>query len=116
MANRVKLAQLILRLGLIIVFLYAAIGSFTNPNDWIGYLPPFATKFVPPDLLLKIFSAYELLLALWLISGKFMRYAGAIAALTMLGIIASDAKLFAITFRDVAIATGAVALAVLSDR
>ena len=113
MGNKVKLAKLVLRLGLIAVFLYAAVASFVTPIDWIGYLPQ--TKMVPAPLLLKIFSAYELLLALWLLSGKYLRYAGALSALTMLGIIVADAKLFAITFRDVAIATGAVALALLSD-
>jgi uncharacterized membrane protein YphA (DoxX/SURF4 family) len=114
-ANKVKLAKLVLRLGLIAVFLYAAISSFVSPNDWIGYLPSIATKIVPGAMLLKVFSVYELLLSLWLVSGKYQRYAGALAALTMLGIIASDAKLFAITFRDLAIASGAVALAILSD-
>jgi len=115
MLNKVKLAKLVLRFGLAVVFAYAAVASFVSANDWIGYLPHFATNIVPAPVLLKVFSAYELLLALWLVSGKYMRYAGIVAALTMVGIIVSDATLFAITFRDVAIGTGAVALAILAD-
>lgn len=115
MPKKVKLAKLILRFGLVVVLAYAALASFASPNDWVGYLPHFATNLVPAATLLKIFSLYELLLALWLVSGKYMRYAGIVAALTMVGIIISDAALLAITFRDVAIGTGAVALAVLAD-
>ncbi|HEY2004090.1 MAG TPA: DoxX family membrane protein [Candidatus Saccharimonadia bacterium] len=115
MAAKVKLAKLILRLGLAAVFLYAAAGSLASPQDWVGYLPAFATNIAPAGILLKIFSAYELLLALWLVSGKYLRYAGILSALTMLGIILTGLKLLAITFRDLAIATAAIALAVLSD-
>ena len=115
MDRRVKRATLILRLGLAAVFGYAAASSLVSPADWIGYLPHFAAAIVPVPVLLKLFTAYELLLALWLLSGKYLRWAGILSALTMLGIIASDVKLFAITFRDIAIATGAVALAMLSE-
>ena len=115
MPNKVNLAKLMLRFGLVAVFAYAAIASFASPNDWIGYLPKFATGLLPAPMLLKIFSVYELVLALWLVSGKYMRYAGIAAAFTMVGIIISDAALFAITFRDVAIGTGALALAILAD-
>jgi uncharacterized membrane protein YphA (DoxX/SURF4 family) len=114
--NKVRIAQILLRLGLAAVFAYAGIASLASPNDWIGYIPHFAASFAPPRILLKIFSAYELVLAMWLVLGTFVRYAAVLAGLTMLGIIASDAALFAITFRDIAIATGAAALAVLADR
>jgi uncharacterized membrane protein YphA (DoxX/SURF4 family) len=116
MAPRIILVKRILRLGLAAVFLYAAIGSISAPNDWVGYLPPFATKLAAPELLLKLFTIYEILLGLWLLTGKFMRWAGILSALTMLGIIASDTKLLAVTFRDIAVATSAIALAILSDQ
>jgi hypothetical protein len=115
MDNRVKLATLLLRLGLAAVFGYAAIASLVSPDDWIGYLPHFATALVPGVLLLKLFSAYELVLALWLLWGRYMRAAGIVSAMTILAIVGSDIKLFAITFRDLPIAAGAVALALLSD-
>lgn len=115
MAAKIKLANLILRLGLAAVFLYAAVSSLVSPNDWVGYLPAFTANIVPAGVLLKIFSAYELLLALWLVSGKYTRYAGALSALTLLGIILSDIKLLAITFRDLAVAAAAAALTVLAD-
>lgn len=115
MDKKLKLARLLLRIGLIAVFLYAAVSSFLSPSDWIGYLPHIATTVVPAAVLLKLFSIYELVLAVWLASGWRLRYAGSLSALTMLGIIVSGASLLAITFRDFAIATGAAALAVLSD-
>jgi uncharacterized membrane protein YphA (DoxX/SURF4 family) len=115
MYKKLKLARLLLRIGLIAVFLYATVSSFLSPGDWIGYLPHVATTFVPAAVLLKVFSIYELGLAVWLASGWHLRYAGGLSALTMLGIIVSGPTLLAITFRDVAIGTGAAALAVLAD-
>ena len=115
MVNRVKLASLVLRVGLIVVFLYAAYGSLTDPNDWAAYLPPFTAHLMSATTLLKFFAGFELLLVIWLASGKFIRYAAALSALTMMGIIASTPSLFAVTFRDLAIAAAAVALAILSD-
>jgi uncharacterized membrane protein YphA (DoxX/SURF4 family) len=115
MEPKVRRAKLILRLGLAAVFLYAAIGSLVSPNDWVGYLPHFATQILSPAVALGLFSAFELLLGLWLLSGKFVRYAAVLAGLTMVAIIVSDLHLFAITFRDIAIGAAAVALAVLGD-
>ncbi len=114
-ASRVRLAGLMIRLGLAAVFGYAAIAAFLTPSDWVGYLPHMVTRIVPALLALKAFSTVELVLALWLLSGRFMRYAGILAAAIMVAIMVSDIYLFAITFRDVAIAFAAVALAILGD-
>ena len=101
---------ILLRVGLAVVFLYAAISSFTNPNDWIGYLPQLAKDHVSPNLLIAIFAVYELLLALWLLSGKFTKYAALLVAFTLFGIIVFNYSLFAITFRDVGLIFAALAL------
>lgn len=103
--------QLLLRAGLAIIFLYAAISSFTNPQDWVGYLPSFATKMVDSRLLLHIFSVYEMLLAIFLLAGVFTRYVALLCAATLAGIVAFNSSLFAITFRDIALIFAALALA-----
>src|SRR5258706_9763375 len=102
MDQRAKRASLVLRFGIAAVFAYAAIAAFVAPNDWVGYIPHFARGLVPADVLLKVFSAFELFLVLWLLSGKYMRLAGIATALVMVGIIVSDPELFVITFRDIA--------------
>lgn len=101
---------LLLRLGLAIVFLYAAVSSFTHPEEWVGYLPSILSNHISPDLLLKFFSAYELALAAWLLSGVYVRFAALLCALTLMGIIASNFSLFVITFRDIALVFAALAL------
>lgn len=103
-------AQL-LRLGLVIVFLYAAAAATRSPQDWIGYLPHFATSIVAAPQLLKLFSALELVLAVWLLSGKYIRYAGLVAAALLAGIVLTNPTQLPITFRDIGLAFAALALA-----
>jgi uncharacterized membrane protein YphA (DoxX/SURF4 family) len=111
----VKQASLILRLGIAAVFAYAAIAAIVAPDDWVGYIPHYVREQFRADVLLMVFSVFELLLALWLVSGKFARWAGIITALMMGAIIVSDLGLFVITFRDIAIAAAGLALAVLPE-
>lgn len=110
-----KLAAVSLRIGLAVILMYAAISSFVNPEDWVGYLPDILTSHVSGTLLLKFFSAYELLLAAWLLSGILVRYAALLTAATLAGIVASNFSLFLITFRDIALIFAAVALALLDE-
>ena len=108
-----KLAGFILRAGLALTFLYAAIASFLDPSSWVGFLPQFLRDIFPVVFLLTSFSLYELALALWLLSGKQVKYAAILSAVTLFFIMASNLSQLDILFRDVAIFFSAVALAVL---
>jgi len=110
-----RLAAISLRMGLAIIFMYAAIASFANPNDWVGYLPTVLTDHVAATTLLKFFSVYELLLAAWLLSGVYVRYVAALCAATLAGIVVGNFNLFAITFRDIALIFAAIALFFLDE-
>ena len=110
-----NLPALLLRLGLAFIFLYAAIGSFVDPKEWVGYLPSLLTDHLPAAMLLKLFSVYELLLATWLLSGVHIRWAALLCAATLSGIVVSNFGLFAISFRDIALIFAALALAALSS-
>lgn len=112
--TRLKLAQLLLRLGLAFIFLYAVVSATLSPLNWIGYFPPWARIF-PEDLLLKLFSAGELGLALWLLSGWKLFYSAAGAALLLAAITLSNLSLLDVTFRDVGLVAAALALALLAD-
>jgi len=105
-----QLVALLLRLGLAFVFAYAAIDSLIHPNDWIGYMPHMLTGFIKADLLLKIVSIYQLILVGWLLTGRYIRYAAILCALTLAGITATNLGVFAITFRDVGLLAAALAL------
>ena len=112
--SKQKMALILLRLGLAFGFFYAAVFSFLNPNDWIGFFPLFIRDILPAQFLLTTFSFYELILGFWLVSGKWQFYAGLISAATLLGIIVFNLGVFDIVFRDVGLFFTALALAFLS--
>ncbi len=109
-----SLGPFFLRVGLALVFLYAAIASFLNPGAWEAYIPSWIEVVVPISFFLMGFSLYQVGLALWLLSGKYTFYAAVLAAVTLLGIIVPNIGDLDVIFRDVAIFFGAVALALLT--
>lgn len=109
-----KFASFLLRTGLGLVFLYAAASSLIDPGSWIGFLPSFMRELASPEFLLTLFSIYEILLAVWLISGKETFHAALLSAATMFAIVIQNIGALDILFRDVAILFAALSLAVLS--
>lgn len=103
-------ASLIIRIGLAAVLAYAAIDSFREPQAWLGYVPGFTTKFVAAKTSLDIISVGQLVLAVWLLVGKFLKIAAGVAALLLIGIIVLNGSSLLITFRDVGLAAAALAL------
>lgn len=104
-------SAILLRSGLAIVFLYAAASSLRTPLDWVGYLPHFLTNHIHAVTLVKIFAIYELILALWLLSGHYIKYAAILCTLTLFGIVATNPHQLIVTFRDIGLAFMALALA-----
>lgn len=111
--NRQNLVSFLLRLGIAAVFLYAAIASVLDPNSWVGFLPQWMGQFVSLHTLLILFSVYEVVLALWLLSGQAVFAVAVFSALTMIGVLTQNIGAFDIVFRDVAILFSALALASL---
>lgn len=108
-----KLGIFILRVGIASVFLYAAVASFLEPQNWIGYLPQFLRNLFPANILLVTFSIYEIILSLWLIWGQKAFYSAILSAATLTGIIIVNLGALDIVFRDIAILFASIALAVL---
>ncbi len=100
----------ILRWGLAFVFFYAAIASLLNPSEWIGYLPGFLTVFLPPRLVLTVFSIYEIILAALLFMGKKLVWISLLSVITLAAIVVFNLGLLEVTFRDVGLAMAALAL------
>jgi len=113
--HRPEIARLLLRLGLAFVFVYAGVSSLRQPDEWIGYLPHFLASASYAETLMRVFAVYELGLALWLLSGKFVRYAAALCGLTLVGIVLADPNNLIISFRDIGLICMAVALAVSAE-
>ena len=112
--NQKSLAFFLLRAAIASVFAYAAIGSFLTPDNWIGYFPIFLRHLIPQNMLLSGFSIYEIVLAGWLLSGKFTFYAAILSAMTLSGIVVFNFNQLDIIFRDFAIILAAASLAVFS--
>jgi len=109
-------ACLFIRHGIGFTFLYAAISSFLNPNAWVGFIPVFVSNIIDGFLLLKIFSVYEIFLALWLFSNKKIYSASMVSAFTIFVLMLHNLGALDIIFRDVAILFSAIALAILTKK
>ena len=108
--SNIVIVALLLRLGLALVFLYAAISSLQHPLEWEGFLPNFLTKSLSADTLVRFFSIYELALVVWLASGKYLRYCALLCTLTLFGIVVTNPSQLITTFRDVGLAFMSLAL------
>jgi hypothetical protein len=106
-----KWALIFLRLSIASVFLYAAIASTLEPNNWIGFLPQILRNMFPATKLLIGFSIYETFLGVWLISSWKIFFAACLAIMTLSGIIITNIGAIDIVFRDLPIIGAAFALA-----
>ena len=106
-----KLANLVLRLGLAFAFLYPPINAMSDPDSWVSYFPRFMKGYVPDLVLLHAFGALEVVIALWILSGKKIFLPSCAAALLLFGIVFFDWGGLQVLFRDLSIAAMAIALA-----
>lgn len=106
-----KLVHFLLRLSIASVFLYAAGAATLQPYNWVGFIPQVFTIIAPANLLLLGFSLYQLVLAVWILSGWKAFYSSLLAAATLLGIITANWGDIDILFRDFAIFFASLALA-----
>jgi uncharacterized membrane protein YphA (DoxX/SURF4 family) len=111
--EQVKRSYLVLRGALAFAFAYAAISAFITPSAWVGYLPGFVFDLpIPATTLLALFGVGEIILALWLLSGRQTFIASVIAFFLLIAIPVLHLEQMSILFRDVALAMVALALAV----
>ncbi len=114
MLTEIRLSSFLLRVGLGIVFMYAAVSSLLVPESWFAFVPRFITVILPVGIFLFAWAIYQILLALWLWSGFRVRLSAVFAVATMFSIIVFNLSVLDILFRDLAILSAALALFVLS--
>lgn len=110
LASNPKFISWLLRIGLAFVFLYVGISSLQHPLEWVGFLPNFLSKAVAASTLIKMFAVYDIALALWLLSGRLLKYGALLCALTLAGIVVTNLSQLITTFRDVGLMFTALAL------
>ena len=108
-------ASFFLRLGLAFVFIFAAVSGFSNPQAWVGFVPDIG-NFITRAYLLLFVDVINLVLGLWLLSGKKTFYAAVVSSVVLAGITLTNLASFLIVFRDVGLFFAAVALAALSKK
>ena len=108
-----KLVSFFLRTGLATVFLYAGIAVLLNPLGWAGFIPVWASNIFPENVFLPLHAALDIIIGIWLISGKKLFYASAAASLALFSIVVFNIEALDIIFRDIAILFSALALMLL---
>jgi len=122
--NFVLFAKFLLRVGLALSFLYAGfsgllnpsswVGFFPfNPSSWVGFFPFFLRKIFDPQILLFVFSVYEIILALVLLWGRYTLFSASLSALTLFFIIILNLAILDIVFRDIGLFFASLALVFL---
>lgn len=110
--QNLKVVSFLLRLSIASVFLYAASAATFQPQNWIWYIPEFVRHIAPALLLLHVFSLYQVVLSIWILSGRKTFYAASLASLTLLGIIIVNFNVLDVLFRDFTIFFASLALAI----
>ena len=104
---------LVLRLGLAFVFGWFGIDKFLNVSAWYGWIPSWLS-FVPQDGFLYVLGALEVIAALLLLIGRYVRLASLGCAALLIGVVVSFG-INEITVRDIGLAAMALALAMMPE-
>lgn len=112
------LPELLLRLALASSFSYPAVSALFDPDAWIGYFPGFLLTLAGgnTELLLHVWGAIEVLLALWVLFGTRVYIPSVIMTIALFAVVLANLGQFPILFRDVPIALAALSLALLEKR
>lgn len=109
--NLEKIPNLLLRIGVAFAFLYPPINALSNPDSWIGYFPKFLHGIAPDTVMLHSFGLVEVVIALWILSGKKIFLPSLVAGIMITTIVVVNLNNFEVLFRDLSIALMAFALA-----
>ena len=103
----------LLRIGLALTLLYAGISIFIAPTNWVGFVPAWMDAFYPAESFIIIHGALDVLLAVGLLSGRFLWFFSGVTFFNLTSILlfygVDD-----VTFRDMGLAFAALALFVRS--
>jgi hypothetical protein len=105
-----KKAEWSLRIGLAFSFIYAAIDALKNPADWVSFIPAEYTFFLNAYQALIILNWAQIILALWLLSGKRLAGASLVSILFFAGLLFFNWAGLDVLFRDVSLLFASIAL------
>ena len=109
-----KKVKLTIQIWLATLFFYAAVAALITPAAWVGFFPNWTRVMVSGQILIYLFSLWQIILAIWIISGKRLFSSALAAAITLLLIIVSNVEFFDVIFRDFYLLASALLLTALS--
>lgn len=112
--EREKLFNFLLRAGVAFSFIFPPVNALFDPDSWIGYFPKFISGVIPDAVLLHGFGAIEIIIAVWILSGRKIFIPSAAAAAMLVAIVAFNSGNFQVLFRDLSIAAMSLSLAVIN--
>ncbi len=114
--TNIKAANITLRLMLIFVFMYAAIGGFVNSTGWVGFVPTWVTKFGFSQVtFLHLTDLGQIAISLGLLFDFKTKWLAWLSGLFLLSIVVfSGVGFLDLTFRDIGLAAAALALGFIS--
>ncbi len=104
---------IVLRLGLAFVFGWFGVDKFMTPSAWYGWIPPWLS-FVPQDAFLYVLGALEVIAALLLVGGRFVRFASLGCAALLISVV-MNFGINEITVRDIGLIAMSLALAMMPE-
>ena len=111
--DKLPLISFLFRASITSAYLYAGLGSLLDPNSWIGFLPGFMQNSGFGLTALTIFSIIEIILSIWIISGKKAYLSATTSSLIMFFIIIFNLELLDIVFRDIPILFASIGLMIM---
>lgn len=121
MFQSIRHSQLALRLGIAAVFLWFGIDKFIEPQYWVdAWMPQIAQRIVayvhaaPSDFMFLV-GIFEVLVALSLVTGFFVRWFAALAAVFLVGVLGFHG-LNEVLVKDLAVIGGLISLIIWPER
>lgn len=114
-------AEIVLRIGIALMYVYSGLDLIRHPNDWVGYVPQWVsnlvTTVVPIETFLLIQGIGELAIAAVLLAWFLPRIAvriGSTLAFVEMASILAFVGINLVTFRDIGLCAAALALVILT--
>jgi len=110
---RREAVDILLRLGTAFTLFFPATDAFLNPYRWIGYIPEFLQDFTSPMLVLQVFGVFQIVLALWILSGRNIVSVSLVVTGMFLCAVFFNTDEFDVFFRNISLSVMPLALALL---
>lgn len=100
--------KIILRISLSLLFLWFGISQIYSTNDWVGFVPSFASNIIPATTIVLINGAFEILFGLMMLTGFYLKISAFLLAVHILPIA------YSMGFSSIAVRDYAITLATFS--